>query len=158
MTPAILAARRAGIAHEVLSYRHDPSVAAYGLEAAQALGLPASSVYKTLVVESGPKAWALGLVAVDAQLDPKALALALGVRRVEMANPQDAERLTGYVVGGISPLGQRRRLPTVIDEAAISLSRVHVSAGRRGLEIAIAPADLVALTGARVAAIARSSG
>jgi len=158
VTPAIVAARRAGVAHEVLSYRHDPSVAAYGLEAAQALGLPAGSVYKTLVVETGPKAWALGLVAVDAQLDPKAMAVALGVRRVEMAAAQDAERVTGYVVGGISPLGQRRRLPTVIDERVMQLARVHVSAGRRGLEIALAPSDLVALTAATVAAIARASG
>lgn len=158
MTPAIVAARRAGVAHEVLSYRHDPSVAAYGLEAAQALGLPAASVYKTLVVETGPKAWALGLVAVDAQLDPKSMAAALGVRRVEMAAAQDAERVTGYVVGGISPLGQRRRLPTVIDERVMQLERVHVSAGRRGLEIALAPSDLVALTAATLAAIARASG
>ena len=98
------------------------------------------------------------LVAVDAQLDLKAMASALGVRRVDMADPQDAERLTGYVVGGISPLGQRRRLPTVIDERVMLLPRVHVSAGRRGLEIALAPADLVAATGATLATLARASG
>jgi Cys-tRNA(Pro)/Cys-tRNA(Cys) deacylase len=158
VTPAIIAARRAGVAHEVLAYRHDPAVAAYGLEAAHALGLEPESVYKTLVVESGPRAWALGLVAVDTQLDLKAMATALGVRRVDMADPQVAERLTGYVVGGISPLGQRRRLPTVIDERVMLLPRVHVSAGRRGLEIALAPADLVAATGATLATLARASG
>lgn len=156
MTPAIAAARKAGIPHEVLEYAHDPAAESYGLEAAEALGLDPSSVFKTLVVvDPARRSWAVGLVPVDRQLDLKALAAALGARKVEMAAAADAERLTGYVVGGISPLGQRRRLPMAVDASVLALARVHVSAGRRGLEIALAPADLLSLTGGRTASIAR---
>jgi len=156
MTPAIAAARKAGIRHELLEYRHDPAADSYGLEAAEALGLPPGAVFKTLVVaDPAGKAWAVGLVPVDRQLDLKAMAAALGWRKVEMADAADAERLTGYVVGGISPLGQRRRLPVLVAASVLALPMVHVSAGRRGLEIALAPADLLALTGGRTASIGR---
>jgi Cys-tRNA(Pro)/Cys-tRNA(Cys) deacylase len=108
-----------------------------------------------VAVEGDPKRLAVAAVPVDRQLDLKALAGALGCKRLSMARPRDAERATGYVVGGISPLGQRRRLPTVIDASVSRLESVFVSAGRRGLEIELAPGDLTTLTGARLAAIAR---
>ena len=154
MTPAVLAARKAGIEFELLSYAHDPSAESYGLEAAEALGLAPALVYKTLVV-SADGALAVALVPVDQSLDLKALADALGARRAELATADAAQRATGYVLGGISPLGQRRRLPTVVHADALALSRIHVSAGRRGLELALDPADLVRLCGATTAAIAR---
>ena len=154
MTPAVETARKAGISFELLSYAHDPGAESYGLEAAEALGLEPASVYKTLVA-SVDGALAVALVPVDRSLDLKALAGALGGRRAEMAAADAAQRATGYVLGGISPLGQRKRLPTVVHEDALLLSTIHVSAGRRGLELALAPADLVRLTGARTAAIAR---
>ena len=156
-TPAIQAAERAGIAFELLEYEHDPAAASYGLEAAERLGLEPESVFKTLLVsvEGLAGTLAVGIVPVTAQLDLKAVAQAVGGKRAEMADPRAAERATGYVLGGISPLGQKRQLPTVIDESVILFERVHVSAGRRGLEIALAPGDLVTLTGATLAAIAR---
>jgi len=154
MTPAVEAARAAAVVFELLSYAHDPRAAAYGLEAAEALGLDPASVFKTLVAKVDGRL-VVGIVPVGEQMDLKALAVAAGGRKAEMAPPAEAERATGYVVGGISPLGQKRRLPAVIDESVLLLERVHVSAGRRGLEIALAPADLVRLTGATTAAIAR---
>ena len=162
MTPAILAAQRAGVGHRVLSYAHDPAAPAYGPEAATALGLPAAVVFKTLVIalDGLPRArgdvpLAIALVPADRQLDLKAAAHALGAKRATMADAALAERTTGYVVGGISPLGQRRVLPTVIDASALTLDELFVSAGRRGLELALAPADLVRLTAAMTADIAR---
>jgi Cys-tRNA(Pro)/Cys-tRNA(Cys) deacylase len=155
MTPAIKAAERARVAFELLTYAHDPRTRAYGPEAATALGLPAHAVFKTLIVTAAGPGLIVALVPVDRELDLKALAAALGVKRAEMAAPDEAERATGYVVGGISPLGQRRALPTVIDESATALERIYVSAGRRGLEIALRPADLVALCRATTAPIAR---
>lgn len=154
MTPAVEAAKAAGVAFELLAYEHDPRSAAYGVEAAEALGLPPEAVFKTLVAKVDGRL-VVGVVPVTAHLDLKALAVATGGRKAEMAPPAEAERATGYVVGGISPLGQKRRLPAVIDESALGQETVHVSAGRRGLEIALAPADLVRLAGATVAAIAR---
>jgi Cys-tRNA(Pro)/Cys-tRNA(Cys) deacylase len=156
-TPAIQAAERAGIAFDVLAYAHDPAAPSYGLEAAERLGLDPASVFKTLLVtvEGLPGALAVGIVPVTMQLDLKAMAQAAGGKRAEMADPKVAERATGYVLGGISPLGQKRRLPTVIDETAVLFERVHVSAGRRGLEIALAPGDLLALTAGTLAAIGR---
>src|SRR5215212_6312591 len=142
MTPAILAAKKAGVPFDVLSYAHDPGAPSYGLEAAEALGLEPASVYKTLVA-AVDGALAVALVPVDRSLDLKALAGALGGKRAEMAAADAAQRATGYVLGGISPLGQRRRLPTVMHEDALLLETVHVSAGRRGLELALDPADLV---------------
>lgn len=154
MTPAVDAAKAAGCVFELLSYEPDPRAPAYGVEAAKILGLDPASVFKTLVAKVDGRL-VVGVVPVALHLDLKALAAASGGRKAEMAPPAEAERATSYVVGGISPLGQKRRLPAVIDESVLLLATVHVSAGRRGLEIALAPADLVRLAGATVAAIAR---
>jgi Cys-tRNA(Pro)/Cys-tRNA(Cys) deacylase len=155
MTPAVEAVRAAGVAFQILEYAHDPGAEAYGVEAAEALHLDPAVVFKTLVVKLDGKTLAVGIVPVAARLDLKALAAALGARRAEMAPPAEAERATGYVLGGISPLGQKRALPGVLDESALLYDTIHVSAGRRGAEIALTPADLVRLIQARVAAIAR---
>jgi len=154
VTPAVEAARKAGIAFDLLEYEHDPSQTSFGLEAVEVLGLPGEQVFKTLVAEVDGKL-AVGVVPVTAQLDLKALASAVGGRKAAMAAADAAQRATGYVLGGISPLGQKRRLPTVVDESAQAFERVYVSAGRRGLEIALAPADLVVLAGATFAPVAR---
>jgi len=148
MTPAVVAARRAGIAFELHEYEHDPAAASYGLEAAERLGVEPERVFKTLVVAQDG-ALSVAIVPVVAQLDLRALG-----KRAALAERTDAERATGYVLGGISPLGQRRRLPAVVDESALGFETVCVSAGRRGLELELAPVDLVRLTGARVARIA----
>ena len=148
-TPAIAAAARAGVAFTVHEYRHDPRAESYGLEAVQKLGLDAARVFKTLVADVDG-ALTVAVVPVEAQLDLRALG-----KRARMADASAAERATGYVAGGISPLGQRRALPTVVDASALDHETIHVSAGRRGLELELAPADLVELTGARVAPIAR---
>jgi Cys-tRNA(Pro)/Cys-tRNA(Cys) deacylase len=155
MTPAVRAAERARVPFEVLAYEHDPRTRAYGPEAATALGLSPSAVFKTLVASVTGRGLVVALVPVDRELDLKALAVAMGGKRAEMAAAAEAERATGYVVGGISPLGQRRALPTVIDESARGLPRMFVSAGRRGLEIALLPADLIGLCRATTARIAR---
>ena len=155
MTPAVVAAERARVAFELLSYAHDPAAESYGLEAATALGLDPAHVFKTLVTQTDAGRLAVGLVPVAATLDLKAMAHALGAKRVAMAEVALAERTTGYVAGGISPLGQRKALPTVIDASAERLARMYVSAGRRGLEIALAPGDLARLTRGAFAAVAR---
>jgi Cys-tRNA(Pro)/Cys-tRNA(Cys) deacylase len=156
-TPATLAASRAGVEFSTHHYEHDPSAASYGSEAAEALGIDPGRVFKTLVAEVDG-AMTVAIVPVSASLDLKALASAAGGKRAAMADPKAVERSTGYVLGGVSPLGQRRRLPTVVDASASAHATVCVSAGRRGLEIELAPADLIALTGAATAAIARTSG
>lgn len=153
-TPAIVAAERAKIAFQVLEYDHDPGAESYGLEAAAALGVAPAAVFKTLVAEVDGTKLVVAIVPVNARLNLKAFVAAAGGKRADMANPADAERATGYVVGGISPLGQRRRLPTVLDQSALDHPTVYVSAGRRGLELALAPGDLARLTGAIVAAVA----
>jgi Cys-tRNA(Pro)/Cys-tRNA(Cys) deacylase len=155
VTPAIRAAELARIAFEVLRYEHDSRTRAYGPEAAARLSLPPGAVFKTLVAKAAGPGLVVALVPVDRELDLKALAAAVGSKRAEMAGAVEAERATGYVVGGISPLGQRRALPTVIDRSALALPRLFVSAGRRGLEIALRPTDLIALCHATTAAIAR---
>lgn len=157
MTPAILLVRKSGVPHEVLEYHHDPSVASYGQEAADVLGLDAASVFKTLVADVEGVGLVCAVVPVSAMLDLKALADAVKGRKARMADPAAAERATGYVVGGISPLGQKKSLPVVLDASALSLPRVHISAGRRGLELALAPHDLLTLAKARTGAIARAS-
>ena len=154
MTPAINAAKKAGIAYRIHEYEHDPGAASYGLEAAEKLGIPAERVFKTLVAEADGRL-AVAIVPVAASLNLKALAAALGAKRAEMAEMPQAERSTGYVAGGISPLGQKKRLPTVLDDSATGLETIYVSAGRRGLEIELSPADLLAITGGKLAAIAR---
>ncbi|KAF4406108.1 MULTISPECIES: Cys-tRNA(Pro) deacylase [Streptomyces] len=153
-TPATVALTRAGTAFTVHSYEHDPASASYGEEAAEALGVEPGRVFKTLLAEVDG-ALTVAVVPVSGSLDLKALAAAAGGKRAAMADPAAAERATGYVRGGISPLGQRRRLPTVLDASASRHPTICVSAGRRGLEVELAPADLAALTGAVTAPIAR---
>ena len=152
-TPATLALEKAGIAFRVRQYEHDPEAVArglpYGEEAAEALGLPAGQVFKTIlvVVDGSP---GVVIAPVSARIALKRAAQALGGRRASLMDPSDAERITGYVVGGISPVGQKRRLPTVLDAKAMEYAHVAVSAGRRGVDMELTPADLVAVTGATV--------
>ena len=153
-TPATVALTRAGVPYQTHTYAHDPSVDSYGLEAARATGVAAERIFKTLLVDTGA-GLAVGIVPVSGSLDLKALAGALGVKKVMMAAPAAAERSSGYVLGGISPIGQRRALPTVIDASARKLASVFVSGGRRGFEIELSAADLAAVTRATFADIAR---
>jgi Cys-tRNA(Pro)/Cys-tRNA(Cys) deacylase len=154
-TPALLALEAAGVPHTVHPYEHDPgSDLGYGLEAAQAIGVPAEQVFKTLMAAVDGEL-TVAVVPVTGLLDLKALAHAVGAKRAVMAEKPVAERATGYVVGGISPVGQRAAHRTVVDETAELFDVVYVSGGRRGLDIGLAPADLVRLTGAVVADIAR---
>ncbi|MEL7206969.1 MAG: Cys-tRNA(Pro) deacylase [Actinomycetota bacterium] len=154
MTPAVKLLERTGIEHRVLTYEHDPGAAAYGEEAVEALGLAAETVFKTLVA-TVDEATVVAVVPVATRLDLKALARAAGGKKAALADPGDAERLTGYVVGGISPLGQRRRLATFIDGSARQHDHVFVSAGRRGVEIELAPAALAQAADATFAPIAQ---
>ena len=156
-TAATALLTRQGIPHTVHTYAHDPRRGSYSAEAVEALGLPPERVLKTLVADVDG-ALAVGVVPVAGQLDLKALAAAVGGRKAVMADVADAERATGYVAGGISPVGQKKRLPVVIDSSALGLPTVFCSAGRRGLEIEITPADLVKAAGAKVAAIAADRG
>jgi Cys-tRNA(Pro)/Cys-tRNA(Cys) deacylase len=149
-----VALTKAGVTFTEHSYEHDPSAASYGLEAAERLGLDPARVLKTLcTLVDG--ALVVGVVPVTGQLDLKALAAAVGGKRAVMAEPAAAERATGYVVGGISPIGQRRAHPTVVDASATGFHVVYVSGGRRGLDLGLAPDDLVRVTRAVVAPIAR---
>ena len=148
-TPATTAARKAGVEHRVHEYAHDPSAASYGMEAAEALGLDPARVLKTLVADLDGTL-TVCIVPVAHELDLRSLG-----KRARLADTAKAERTTGYVAGGISPLGQRRALPALVDETALEHDTVFVSAGRRGLEIELAPADLVALTNAQVRGLRR---
>ena len=154
-TPATLALTRAGIAFTLHEYDHDPRAGSYGLEAATALGLDADQVFKTLLADLDGSL-VVAVVPVSGKLDLKALARALGGSKAAMADPKAAERATGFVTGGISPVGQKRALRTVVDESALLYDVVYVSAGRRGLDMGIAPADLVQVTGAITADVSRS--
>ena len=154
-TPATVALTRAGVAFELREYEHDPRATSYGLEAAQALGVPPERVFKTLMADVDGRL-VVGVVPVTGQLDLKALARAVGGRKAQMADPAVAERATGYVVGGISPIGQKKAHPTVLDDSAFEHATVRVSGGRRGLDLALAPDDLVAVTGALRAPVARA--
>jgi Cys-tRNA(Pro)/Cys-tRNA(Cys) deacylase len=153
-TPATVALTRAGITFEVHAYEHDPKAESYGEEAARVLGLDPARVFKTLFV-SLDRRLCVGVVPVTSRLDLKALAAALGGKAAVMADPADAERASGYVVGGISPIGQRRQHPTALDDSALDFPTVFVSGGRRGLDVELRPADLVALTSAVTAPIRR---
>lgn len=153
-TPATVALTRAGVAFSEHHYTHDPGAASYGAEAAEVLGLDPARVLKTLFASVDGRL-VVGIVPVAGQLDLKALAAAVGGKKAVMADPAAAERATGYVVGGISPVGQKRSHPTVLDESAMAFDEVYVSGGRRGLDLGLAPADLVRVTGATVAAIRR---
>ncbi len=155
-TPAIAALITAGVTHEVLTYHHDARSQSYGEEAVAALatdhGLVPEQIFKTLIV-AGPSGLAVAVLPVPGKLSLKAAAAAVGWPKATMADRSAAERSTGYVLGGISPLGQRRRLPTVLDTSALEFDRVLCSAGKRGWDIALAPDDLARLTGAVVADI-----
>jgi Cys-tRNA(Pro)/Cys-tRNA(Cys) deacylase len=153
-TPATVALTKAKVEFTTHTYDHDPAAKSYGLEAAEALGLAPEQVFKTLLVEIDGKL-TVGVVPVGKQLDLKAIAAAAGGKKAVMADPAAAERTTGYVVGGISPIGQKRALPTVVDATATDHDTVYVSGGRRGLDIGLSPADLITVTKARTAPIAR---
>jgi Cys-tRNA(Pro)/Cys-tRNA(Cys) deacylase len=152
-TPATALLTRHKVTHTLHSYDHDPRHDSYGLEAAEALGIPPARVFKTLLADVDGTL-TVGIVPVTSQLDLKALAATIGGKRARMADLAAAERATGYVAGGISPLGQRRRHPTVLDASATDFPTIYCSAGRRGLEVELAPADLVRLLDATVGRIA----
>jgi Cys-tRNA(Pro)/Cys-tRNA(Cys) deacylase len=152
-TPATVALRAAGIRFAEHVYAHDPATTNYGLEAASALDLDPERVFKTLLAEVDG-ALVVGIVPVTGRLDLKALAAAAGGKRASMADPAVAQRRTGYVVGGISPIGQKAAHPTVLDESAELWDTVYVSGGRRGFDLELAPADLVRATSAILAPIA----
>lgn len=154
-TRALVTLAQAAITYTVHPYEHDPANRSFGEEAAKALGVPTSRIFKTLVADVDGQL-VVAVVPVSGSLDLKALAGAAGGKRATMADVAVAERATGYVVGGISPLGQRRRLPTVVDVTAFDHASVFVSAGRRGLDVELSGHDLVAVTGATTASIARS--
>jgi Cys-tRNA(Pro)/Cys-tRNA(Cys) deacylase len=152
-TPATALLASQHVSHTVHTYDHDPRHASYGTEASETLGLSPARVFKTLVAEVDG-ALTVGVVPVGTQLDLKALAAAVGGKKAKMADVAAAERATGYVAGGISPLGQRKRLPVVLDESATNFDTIFCSGGRRGLEIELAPTDLARLANAIVAPIA----
>ena len=156
-TPATALLAKLGIPHSVHTYEHDRRHVSYGMEASEALGVQAERVFKTLVAEVDG-VLTVGVVPVSGQLDLKALAGALGGKRAHMAEVAAAERATGYVAGGISPLGQRKRLRTVVDSSAMEFDTIFCSGGRRGLEIELAPADLLRAAGAIVFRIAQPGG
>lgn len=156
-TPATLALDAGDVAYRTHAYDHDPAAPSYGTEAAEALGVDPGRVFKTLLVDTGrggAGSLAVAIVPVTGSLDLKAAAAALGAKKVRMADPADAQRRTGYVLGGISPLGQRHRSPTLLDASAAAWATVFVSGGRRGLEIELDPADLARLTSAVSAPVA----
>ena len=153
-TPATVALTRAGIPFTEHTYEHDPAAPSYGLEAAEVLGLDPARVFKTLLTSVDGRL-VVGIVPVSGQLDLKAVAAAVGGKKATMADPAAAERATGYVVGGISPLGQKRAHPTVLDASAMAHDVVYVSGGRRGLDLGLSPTDLARVTGATVALIGR---
>ncbi|MBJ8338387.1 Cys-tRNA(Pro) deacylase [Antrihabitans sp. YC3-6] len=152
-TPATKTLLAEKVPHEVHRYSHDPRSQRFGVEAVEAMGVPAGQVFKTLVVELPDGKLGVAVLPVPSKLSLKAVAAALGVARAAMADPAKAQKVTGYVVGGISPLGQRRVLPTVVDASAMTWERVFCSAGRRGMEIELAPSDLVRCTAAVLAEI-----
>jgi Cys-tRNA(Pro)/Cys-tRNA(Cys) deacylase len=158
-TPGIAALVKAGVPHEVLTFDHDRREHAFGAEAVKALteaaGIHPGQIYKTLII-TVPAGLAVAVVPATARLSLKAAAAALGVAKASMADASIAERTTGYVVGAVSPFGQRKRLPTVVDSSALAWDLVFCSAGRRGWEVAVAPQDLIRLTGAVTADISRT--
>lgn len=154
-TPATVALESAGIAFEVRAYDHDPTAESFGMEAAELLSADAARVFKTLLAQTDA-GLVVAIVPVSGMLDLKALAAAVGSKKATMADPDDAQRSSGYVVGGISPIGQRKRLPTVLDQSAFEHETILVSGGRRGLDLELSPDDLLAVTEASTAPIARA--
>jgi Cys-tRNA(Pro)/Cys-tRNA(Cys) deacylase len=157
MTPAVRAAEAAGVEFTLHRYDHDPKADSFGLEAAEKLGVPPERVFKTLVAKVDGKQLVMAILPVADRLDLKKLAAAAGGKKAELAEPAAAERATGYVVGGISPLGGRKRLPTLLDASVARWETVLVSAGQRGLQIELAPQDLTRLTEATAAELATRS-
>jgi Cys-tRNA(Pro)/Cys-tRNA(Cys) deacylase len=154
MTPAINALEKAGVKFTVHTYAHDVSHQSYGLEAAEKLAIEPGRVFKTLLTQDGANKPYVGLVPVNTTLNLKKFAAALGIKKVDMASQALAQRATGYVLGGISPVGQKKRNPTVIDDSALTYETIFVSAGRRGLEVELSPTDLQRCTQAIIANIA----
>jgi Cys-tRNA(Pro)/Cys-tRNA(Cys) deacylase len=154
MTPAINLARKAGIKHLIHEYSHDPAHTSYGLEAAEKMGVEPARVFKTLIVATDTRELLVGIVPVTAQLNMKQIAKAAGAKKAAMAAAADVQRSSGYVLGGVSPLGQKKALRTFVDDSAQCFDTVFVSAGRRGLEIELSAADLAMLTRGTHAAIA----
>jgi len=155
MTPAVNAAKQAGISIELLEYNHDPNAESYGEEAAEKLGVNVEAIFKTLVVQTVSKKLVVAVIPVMHSLNLKQVAQAVGEKKAEMADKDLVQRTTGYVIGGVSPLGQRKKLPTAIDTLAENYGRIYVSGGRRGLDIAIAPYDLAKATAASFANLIR---
>lgn len=155
MTPAILLAQKHQVEHKIHQYHHDPAAESYGEEAAQKLGVSTEQVFKTLVVMTDSKELITGVVPVSGTLDLKKIAKAAGEKKVAMADKQLVEKVTGYVLGGVSPLGQKKALRTFVDESAQYFENVFVSAGKRGLEIELSPDDLCKLTEGEFADIGR---
>ena len=155
MTPALDLLKKVRAEHHVHSYEHDPKAASYGLEAAEKLGLNPQQVFKTLLASTEKGELLVAVVPVVGTLDLKALAHAAGAKKTEMADPAAAQRSTGYLLGGISPLGQKKRLRTFIDQSAEAFATIYVSAGRRGLEVELAPAVLAEQTKAIFAPVGR---
>lgn len=155
MTPGINAVKKSKIAHKVHKYDHDPSAESYGGEAAEKLGVPEERVFKTLVVGLDSGELVVGVVPVSSMLNMKRIAKAAGAKKAAMADKTAVQRSTGYVLGGVSPLGQKKRLKTVIDASAKRFPTIYVSAGRRGLEIELAPEDLRGLVGGEFAEISQ---
>ena len=155
MTPAIDLVKQQAIPYQVHHYQHDPASASYGMEAAEKLGVKPEQVFKTLVVQLDGKQLAVAVLPVTQQLSMKLVAKALGAKKAEMASAADVMRSTGYVLGGVSPLGQKKTLPTVIDSSAGEFASIYISAGKRGLEIELAAEDLAALLKAEFAVISQ---
>jgi Cys-tRNA(Pro)/Cys-tRNA(Cys) deacylase len=153
MTPGINAAKKNKVSHKIHEYSHDESSESYGLEAAEKMGVPEERVFKTLVVALDNKDLAVGVIPVSSMLSMKLIAKTVGAKKAVMADKSDVERSTGYVLGGVSPLGQKKRLKTIIDSSAKNYSTIYVSAGRRGLEIELSPEDLKKLTSGVLAEI-----
>lgn len=150
MTPAVNELKRKKIAFTIHSYEHDPKHPSYGLEAAEKLAIDPARVFKTLVIQLDDGRLAVAVLPVSTHLNLKKAAAACGSKKAAMADKAVVEKTTGYVLGGVSPLGQKKRLATVIDSSAVEYSTILISGGRRGLDIEISPADLVALTGGRL--------
>ncbi len=153
MTPAIKLAKRAKISYKIHEYSHDPDCESYGIEAAEKIGVEPERVFKTLVVDLGNKDLAVAIIPVSDMLSLKKIAKAAGAKKAVMADKHDVMRSTGYVLGGVSPLGQKKRLKTIIDSSAENFDSIFVSGGRRGLDIELSPTDLQHLTQAQFSAI-----
>ncbi|TWX54577.1 Cys-tRNA(Pro) deacylase [Colwellia hornerae] len=155
MTPGINVAKKNKVSHKIHEYSHDETADSYGLEAAEKLGVIEQRIFKTLVVMLDNKTLAVGIIPVSAMLSMKLIAKAFGAKKANMADKSDVERSTGYVLGGVSPLGQKKALRTIVDASANNYASIYVSAGRRGLEIELSPADLIKLTNGMVTKISQ---